>query len=233
MLSAAVAASANICSLSDPCSLILQFFFRREFRLQPQLSDPMSYPQVSAPLPQQRHHVVLLTSWSMKLLRRTGIGSGLRCCLPLLNACSRRLRKLLVYLYSLHSSFFLPIRKHPVLVSSVFFENSSLTLCWMCKTSMCFVRSSCSTFGFSKVPLVFLLRFFGLRTCSFLSTVGHALLLPAVGYALSILFVISLPCCWVCSLFLPADGYASSLACCWVCSFASSRHLSTAVGCAL
>ena len=232
MLSAAVAASANFCSLSDPCSLILQFFFRREFRLQPQLSDPMSYPQVSTPLPQQRHHVVLLTSWSMKLLRRTGIGSGLRCCLPLLNACSRRLRKLLVYLYSLHSSFFLPIRKHPVLVSSVFLENSSLTLCWMCKTSMCFVRSSCSTFGFSKVLLFFFcasLVFAPALFCQLLAMLFSCLLLatlfrffssylsPAVGYA----------------LFLPADGYASSLACCWLCSFASSRHLSTAVGCAL
>ena len=51
----------------------------------------------------------------------------------------------------------LSVRKLPVLVFDVFLVSSSLTLCWMCGSSVCFMCSSRSAFGFSQVVLFFLL----------------------------------------------------------------------------
>ena len=69
---------------------------------------------------------------------------------------------------------------------------SSLTWCWMCRSSVCFMCSSRTAFGFSQVFLFFF--------CLLL-----ALLLSCLLLALLCRFFSSfLPCCWVCCFGSPA-----------------------------
>ena len=79
-------------------------------------------------------------------------------------------------------------RKLPVLVFSVFLVSSSLALCWMCRSSVCFMLFSCSAFGFYKSPFL-LLPAVGFSFL--LLAIGYALVLLVVGHTLSLLFIFS------------------------------------------
>ena len=62
-------------------------------------------------------------------------------------------------------------KKHTVLVFDVLSMNSLLTFCWICRSSVCFMRSSLTNLLALIVPAV-----------------GDALVLPSVSYALVFFF---------------------------------------------
>ena len=180
----------------------------------------VSVPPQLAALPQWLHHVLLLTSWSLKFPRGFApvsvCDTACPCSLParhfavvreieLLSPTSdsRRLREWLVVPVVIVLTHLVSVRKLPVLVFNVFLVSSSLTLCWMCRPSVSFMLSSCSAFGFSQVFLFF-----------------FCLLLAMLFFCLLLAMLFS--CLLLALLF---RFFSSSLSCCWVCSFDSPELL--------
>ena len=146
------------------------------------------------------------------MLRRTGLQVNRCKGRYQLNTCSWRFRRLVVVRVMVTSEQLLTIRKCHVPVFRVFLVTSSLTFCWMCKSSTCFVHSSCSTSGFSKVLLFFLSYLWWRSSMRFL------VFAPALSCRQLAMLVID--SCWQCS-----SCSFHRFTCCWVCSFGSSELL--------